>query len=138
MTAMSTTAESRRRPIRSLVPARMDRLPWTKFHWLVVIGLGVSWILDGLEIQLVSLVSPILQKPEALGLTAGQTGFLGSMYLIGEVVGALFFGRLTDTLGRKRLFIITLGIYLVGSGLGGLSWDYYSLLFFRFVAGLGI
>src|SRR3954468_20188023 len=135
---MAAVTNTESRSTRSLVPARMDRLPWTKFHWLVVIGLGVSWILDGLEIQLVSLVSPILQKPEALGLTAGQTGFLGSMYLIGEVVGALFFGRLTDTLGRKRLFIVTLAIYLVGSGLGGFAWDYWSLLFFRFVAGLGI
>jgi MFS family permease len=135
---MTATVESKSTPARSLVPARMDRLPWTRFHWLVVVGLGVSWILDGLEIQLVSLVSPILQTKDALGLTSGQAGFLGSGYLIGEVVGALFFGRLTDKLGRKKLFIATLAIYLIGSGLGGLAWDYWSLLFFRFVAGLGI
>ncbi|WP_349259913.1 MFS transporter [Jatrophihabitans sp.] len=116
----------------------MDRLPWTRFHWLVVVGLGVSWILDGLEIQIVTLISPIIGKPGTLALTTGQIGFLGSGYLIGQVVGALFFGRLTDKLGRKKLFIATLAIYLVGSGLGGLSWDYWSLLFFRFVAGLGI
>jgi MFS family permease len=129
---------ARLQPIRSLVPARMDRLPWTRFHWLVVVGLGVSWILDGLEIQLVSLVSPVLQKPETLHLSSGQAGFLGSMYLIGEVVGALFFGRLTDSLGRKRLFIVTLAIYLVGSGLGGFAWNYASLLVCRFIAGTGI
>src|SRR6476469_10358342 len=136
MTATATQPGTK--SVRSLVPARMDRLPWTRFHWLVVIGLGVSWILDGLEIQIVSLVSPILGKPETLGLSTGEVGFLASMYLIGEVVGALFFGRLTDKLGRKNLFIITLAIYLVGSGLGGFAWDYWSLLICRFIAGTGI
>jgi len=138
MTTMSASTDTGRRPIKSLVPARLDRLPWTRFHWLVVVGLGVSWILDGLEIQLVSLVSPILTEKQTLGLSSGEAGFLGSMYLIGEVVGALFFGRLTDKLGRKKLFILTLAIYLLGSGLGGLSWNYGSLLFFRFIAGTGI
>ncbi|MBV9595009.1 MAG: MFS transporter [Actinobacteria bacterium] len=116
----------------------MDRLPWTHFHWLVVIGLGVSWILDGLEIQIVSLISGPITDPQTLHLTTGEAGFLSSMYLIGEVVGALFFGRLTDKLGRKRLFILTLAIYLFGSGLGGFAWNYGSLLVFRFIAGLGI
>jgi len=137
MTAATATAKQTK-PIRSLVPARMDRLPWTHFHWLVVVGLGVSWILDGLEIQIVSLVSPVLTDPETLGLSTAQVGFLGSMYLIGEVVGALFFGRLTDKLGRKKLFIITLAIYLIGSGLGGFAWSYWFLLICRFIAGTGI
>jgi MFS family permease len=104
---MTATTDIKASPVRSLVPARMDRLPWTHFHRLVVIGLGVSWILDGLEIQIVSLVSPILLNQKTLHLTASQVGFLASMYLIGEVVGALFFGRLTDKLGRKKLFIVT-------------------------------
>ena len=134
----SAVAETSTRSVRSLVPARMDRLPWTEFHWLVVVGLGVSWILDGLEIQIVSLIATPLTDPRTLGLTTGQAGFLGSMYLIGEVVGALVFGRLTDKLGRKKLFIITLAIYLIGSGMGGFAWDYWSLLFCRFVAGCGI
>jgi MFS family permease len=134
----AAVAETSSHSVRSLVPARMDRLPWTHFHWLVVIGLGVSWILDGLEIQIVSLISGPLTDPQTLGLSTGQAGFLGSMYLIGEVVGALFFGRLTDKLGRKKLFIITLGIYLAGSGLGGFAWNYESLLVCRFIAGLGI
>jgi MFS family permease len=134
----TAVADSSTKSVRSLVPARMDRLPWTKFHWLVVIGLGVSWILDGLEIQIVSLIAGPLTDPNTLGLTTGEAGFLGSMYLIGEVVGALVFGRLTDKLGRKKLFIITLAVYLIGSGMGGFAWDYWSLLFCRFVAGLGI
>jgi MFS family permease len=136
---MTTTSAARKvTPSRSLVPARMDRLPWTRFHWLVVVGLGVSWILDGLEIQIVSLISAPLTDPKTLHLSTGEAGFLGSMYLIGEVVGALFFGRLTDKLGRKKLFIVTLAIYLIGSGLGGFSWDYWSLLVCRFIAGTGI
>jgi MFS family permease len=135
---MTATADVQKKPTRSLVPARMDRLPWTRFHWLVVVGLGVSWILDGLEIQIVALVSGPLQDPHTLGLTTEQVGYLGTGYLIGQVVGALFFGRLTDKLGRKKLFIITLAIYLVGSGLGGFSWDFWSLLVCRFIAGTGI
>jgi MFS family permease len=135
---MTAAVHTQAKPVRSLVPARMDRLPWTHFHWLVVVGLGVSWILDGLEIQIVSLISGPLTDPKTLHLTTGQAGFLGSMYLIGEVVGALVFGRLTDSLGRKRLFIITLAIYLVGSGLGGFAWNYWSLLICRFIAGTGI
>src|SRR4051794_7636186 len=124
--------------IPSLVPARMDRLPWTRFHWMIVVGLGVSWILDGLEIQLVSLVGNVLNEPEALPLTTSEVGLMASVYLAGEVVGALVFGRLTDKLGRRRLFIVTLMIYLVASGMAGLSWNLWSLLIFRFVAGMGI
>src|SRR4051812_23678900 len=124
--------------IPSLVPARMDRLPWTRFHWMIVVGLGVSWILDGLEIQLVSLVGNVLKEPETLHLTTSEVGLMASVYLAGEVVGALVFGRLTDKLGRRSLFIVTLMIYLVASGMAGLSWNLWSLLIFRFVAGMGI
>ncbi|MQY23876.1 MFS transporter [Nocardia macrotermitis] len=124
--------------IRSLVPARMDRLPWARFHWLIVVGLGVSWILDGLEIQIVSSMGSLLQNQHTLHLTAGQVGAMGSWYLAGQVVGALFFGRITDKLGRKKLFILTLAIYLIGSGLAGFSWDAWSLFLFRFIAGTGI
>lgn len=120
--------------IRSLVPARMDRLPWTKFHWSVVIGLGISWILDGLEIQIVSESG--FQK--SLGMSAAQVGLTGTIYLIGQVVGALTFGRLTDRWGRRKLFIITLVIYLVGSGLAGFAPNMGFLWVCRFIAGLGI
>ena len=129
----STTAESRA-PHRSLVPARMDRLPWTRFHWSVVIGLGISWVLDGLEIQIIAAAG--FQK--SLDMSAAEVGLAGTIYLVGQVVGALFFGRLADKLGRKRLFILTLVIYLVGSGIAGLSFAPWFLYIFRFVAGLGI
>src|SRR5579875_1701239 len=130
---MGSAVADRTDSVRSLVPARMDRLPWTPFHWLVVVGLGVSWILDGLEVQIVALNGAPLSDPGSLGLSTAQVGYLGTSYLIGQVVGALFFGRLTDKLGRKRLFIITLFIYLVGSGLGGFAWDFWSLMVFRFI-----
>jgi MFS family permease len=124
--------------VRSLVPARMDRLPWTRFHWLIVIGLGVSWILDGLEIQIVASIGTVLQKTDTLGLSSSQVGLLGSVYLLGQVVGALVFGRLTDRLGRKRLFIWTLALYLLASGIAAFSFSLWFLLIWRFVAGLGI
>lgn len=136
---MSTAnSEAPTRSVRSLVPARMDRLPWTRFHWLVIVGLGVSWILDGLEIQIVSSVSPVLQKGATLGLSTGQAARLGTVYLIGEIVGALLFGRITDKLGRKKLFTFTLALYLVASGVAGLSPTLWFLMLFRFIAGMGI
>ncbi len=126
--------ENARKPVRSLVPARLDRLPWARFHWLIVVGLGVSWILDGLEIQIVSQAG----FQADLGLSNADVGALGSVYLIGEVVGALFFGRITDRIGRRKIFLLTLAIYLIGSGLAGLSWNFAVLAVFRFVAGVGI
>ncbi len=120
--------------VSSLIPARMDRLPWARFHWMVVVGLGVSWILDGLEIQLVA--SAGFQK--TLGMSTQGVALAGTIYLIGQVAGALTFGRLTDKWGRKKLFLITLGIYLIGSGVAGLSTSVWFLYLFRFIAGLGI
>ncbi len=125
-------------PVRSLVPARMDRLPWTRFHWLVIIGLGVSWILDGLEIQIVSTVGTVLQDRHTLHLTSSDVGLIASVYLFGEVVGALVFGRITDMVGRKKMFITCLGLYLLASGISGLSWTLWFLLLFRLLAGMGI
>ncbi|MBV8446069.1 MAG: MFS transporter, partial [Candidatus Dormibacteraeota bacterium] len=116
----------------------MDRLPWTRFHWLVIAGLGVSWILDGLEIQIVALVGTVLQDKGTLHLSAGDVGILGSVYLAGEVAGALVFGRITDLIGRKRMFVWCLGIYLVASGVGALSMNLWFLVICRFVAGTGI
>ncbi|HEX4057575.1 MAG TPA: MFS transporter [Galbitalea sp.] len=119
---------------RSLVPARMDRLPWARFHWMVVVGLGISWILDGLEIQIVSNAG----FQSEFHMNSAQVGLVGTVYLVGEVVGALVFGRLSDKLGRRKLFILTLFVYLAGSAIAGLSPAVWFLLLFRFIAGTGI
>ncbi|ROQ39482.1 putative MFS family arabinose efflux permease [Frondihabitans sp. PhB188] len=130
----STTASQSKGPVTSLVAARMDRLPWTRFHWSIIVGLGISWVLDGLEIQIVASNG----FAQEFNMSSGQVGALGTTYLIGQVVGAIVFGRLSDRLGRKKLFILTLVIYLVGSGVAGLSPAVWFLFVFRFVAGLGI
>ncbi len=129
--------------VRSLIPARIDRLPWSPFHTRMVIALGVAWILDGLEITVASSVTDVLTKPETLALSSTAAGLVASVYLAGEVVGALFFGRLSDKLGRRNLFMVTLGVYLVGSGLtaatlgNGAAWIGF-LYLTRFIAGMGI
>jgi len=124
--------------LRTRIPARLDRLPWSRFHWLVVLALGVTWILDGLEVTFKGAVSGVLQLPEVMNFSAAQIGLLGSGYLAGAVAGALLFGRLTDRYGRKRLFFVTLAVYLVGVGLSAFSWDFWSFLAFRFITGCGI
>src|ERR1700761_4985298 len=120
------------------VPARLDRLPWSRFHWLVVCALGITWILDGLEVTLVGSLSPAIAAHGALNLTSSQVGLTGSAYILGAVLGALVFGRLTDRLGRRRLFTITVGVYLLATLATGLSWDFWSFMAFRFVTGAGI
>jgi MFS family permease len=124
--------------VRSLVPARLDRLPWSPFHWRVVIGLGSAWILDGLEIQIVNAAGTVLTDGRTLGLSTAEVGLLASVYLLGEVVGALFFARLADRVGRKRIFIVTLMIYLLASGISGLAFSFWFMAIFRFIAGTGI
>lgn len=122
----------------SNVPARLDRLPWSRFHWLVVTALGVTWILDGLEVTLVGSLAPAIAGTEGLNLTAAQVGLAGSAYILGAVVGALLFGRLTDTFGRKKLFTATVFVYLLATIATGFSWDFWSFLVFRFITGAGI
>jgi MFS family permease len=115
-----TTVASRQqhqRPVRSTIPARLDRLRWSPFHTRLVLGLGTAWILDGLEITIASSVSGKLTQANTLNLSTTQASAIGTIYLLGEVVGALVFGRLSDKLGRRKLFMWTLGIYLVGTGL---------------------
>ncbi|SDV03633.1 Predicted arabinose efflux permease, MFS family [Microlunatus sagamiharensis] len=129
---MTTSVEER--PVKSLVPVRMDKMPWSRFHWMVIFGLGTAWILDGLEIQIVAAAG----YAKDLDMNSTEVGATATVYLIGQVVGALFFGRLTDKLGRKKLFIITLAVYLLGSGIAGFAPNMWFLWIFRFVAGAGI
>src|SRR2546422_5526726 len=124
--------------VRSLVPARMDRLPWAPFHTRLVVALGIAWVLDGLEITIASLVGPVLQSEHTLHLSSVEVGTSASVYLVGEVAGALFFGYLSDRLGRRRLFIATLGLYLIANGLTAFAFTYAIFVFFRFFAGAGI
>jgi MFS family permease len=88
----------------------MDRLPWSRWHWLVVIALGITWVLDGLEVTIGGAIGSVLTAPGTLSLTRAEVSAAGTTYLIGAVVGALFFGHLTDRMDRKRLFMITLGL----------------------------
>src|SRR5581483_8234066 len=111
-------------------------LPWTRFHTLLVIALGVTWVLDGLEATVVAAISPVLEHPTTLGLRASQIGLAGTCYLGGAILGALVFGYLTDRLGRKRLFTVTLLVYLAGAVLTACAWDFWSFVLFRCLTGM--
>jgi MFS family permease len=124
--------------IESYVPARLDRMPWSRWHWLIVVSLGATWILDGLEVTLAGSLGGILTRPETLGLTPTEVGASATFYLTGAVIGALLFGYGTDRLGRKKLFFITVAVYLVGTGLTAFSWSFASYAFFRALTGAGI
>ena len=119
------------------IPARLDRLPWSNFHWLVVCALGITWILDGLEVTLVGSLSGAL-KESTMRLSDADVGYAASCYLIGAVGGALFFGWLTDRVGRKAMFTITVVVYLLGTIASGLAWNFWSFALFRFITGAGI
>src|SRR5580698_10073083 len=124
--------------IKSDVPPRLDALGWSAWHRRMVIALGITWVLDGLEASLVTNLAPTLQLPQTLGLTGFQVGFASSLYLAGQVVGAIGFGHLTDRLGRKKLFFATLLLYLIATGLSGLAPNYLVFAIFRTLAGMGI
>ena len=135
---MVATAEPVLETFTTDVPARLDRLPWSRFHWLVVTALGITWILDGLEVTIVGSIAAVLPDTRTLHLTSSQVGLTGSAYVAGAVLGALLFGYLTDRFGRKRLFTVTVGVYLIATILTGLSWNFWSFILFRMLTGAGI
>jgi MFS family permease len=124
--------------VESDVPARLDALPWARFHTLVIVALGITWILDGLEVTLAGAVSGALEASPALRLTDAEVGLSASAYLAGAVCGALLFGWLADRFGRKRLFFVTLGVYVAGTAMSAFSTDFALFALSRFVTGAGI
>ena len=124
--------------IETTIPARLDRLPWSRFHTLVVLALGITWILDGLEVTLAGAISGALKSSPSLHFTDVQVGASASIYLLGAVIGAVIFGWLADRLGRKRLFMITLGLYLAATALTATATGFYTFALFRFLTGAGI
>src|SRR6516165_4548284 len=135
---MSTAKSTSASVVSTFIPARLERLPWGRFHVLVIAALGITWILDGLEVTLAGSVAAALKESPALRFSDLQVGFAGSSYLGGAVLGALFFGWLTDRLGRKKLFFITIAVYLVATALTGLAWNGFYFFLFRFFTGCGI
>src|ERR1700744_5274801 len=124
--------------VKTDIPFRLDRLPWSRFHMLVVLGLGITWILDGLEVTIVGSLGPALQSRDTLALSSTGLGAIASFYVIGAVVGALGFGWITDRFGRRLVFYVTLVVYLAGVLLSALAWDFWSFACFRLLTGLGI
>jgi MFS family permease len=136
---VSNGASAAHGAVESRIPSRMDRLPWARWHWLVIAALGITWILDGLEVTIVGNIAGILVEPDSgLNLTEAQVGLAGGIYIAGACTGALFFSYLTDRFGRKKLFLITLAVYLIFSFLTAFSWNFWSFVVFRFIAGTGI
>ncbi len=141
MATMQRTAapEAPSTQIETNIPARIDRLPWSRWHWMVLAGLGTVWILDGLEVTIVGAVGSTLTKAgSGITITTAQIGDAAGIYVAGACVGALVFGHLTDRLGRRRLFLVTLGLYLLATVLTATSRDAGMFFFFRFLTGMGI
>jgi MFS family permease len=137
MSAEAASAETGR--IETNIPARLDRLPWAKFHWMVVIGLGTVWILDGLEVTIVGSIAPRLtESGSGIAITTAQIGTAAAVYVAGACTGALFFGQLTDRFGRKKLFLITLGVYILATLATAASWTAWFFFLCRFFTGAGI
>jgi MFS family permease len=131
-------AEAAGRTVETDIPARLDQLGWGRFHTLVVAALGITWILDGLEVTLAGSLSGALKDSPVLRFSNADIGIASSAYLAGAVLGALFFGWLTDRIGRKKLFFVTLSVYLVATAATAFSWNLYTFVLFRFLTGAGI
>src|SRR6201994_3782815 len=124
--------------IETDIPARLDRLPWSSWHTRIITALGTSWLLDGLEVTLVGSLSGILESKDGLSLTDPQVTAAATTYLAGAVTGALLFGYLTDRLGRRKLFLVTLATYSLATIASAFSWNFFSFALFRFFTGCGI
>jgi MFS family permease len=124
--------------IETRIPSRLDRLPWCRFHVLVILALGITWILDGLEVTLVGAISGVLGSPQTLGFSPAEIGLVASWYIAGAVLGSLLFGWATDRFGRRKLFFVTLAVYLAGVVLTATAWNLWSFCLFRFLTGSGI
>ena len=137
---MTTAQADTGRTVTTNIPARLDRLPWSRWHWTIVIGLGTVWILDGLEVTVVGNIASRLSEPgSGLSISSGQvTGIAAALYVAGACLGALFWGRLTDKWGRKKLFMITLAVYLAATALTSVAFDSWWFFLFRFLTGFGI
>lgn len=135
---METAADPSHDIIRTNIPQRLDRLPWSRWHWLVVTALGVTWMLDGLEVTIVGALGSVLTHPNTLHLTEAEVGLTASAYLAGSVSGALLFSYLTDRQGRKKWFTRTLMLYLIATVMTAFSWDLWTFMLCRFFAGAGI
>ncbi|HEY2310560.1 MAG TPA: MFS transporter [Gaiellaceae bacterium] len=137
MSSQTASVETGR--IETNIPARLDRLPWARFHWMVVIGLGTVWILDGLEVTIVGSIAPRLTEPgSGIAISTAQIGTAAAVYVAGACCGALFFGQLTDRFGRKKLFLLTLGVYILATLATAASWTAWFFFLCRFVTGAGI
>ncbi|MCS0602460.1 MFS transporter [Streptomyces sp. LP11] len=140
MTTAEAPSPGTGRTITTNIPARLDRLPWSRWHWTIVIGLGTVWILDGLEVTVVgNIAGRLSESGSGLSISSGQvTGTAAALYVAGACSGALFWGRLTDRFGRKKLFMITLMVYLAATALTAVSWEAWWFFLFRFLTGFGI
>jgi len=126
------------RYVKTDIPARLDRLPWSRWHWTIVFALGITWVLDGLEVTIVGTIGSRLTEADTLYFSASQVGAIASFYIAGAVIGAIVFGYFTDKLGRKKLFLITLGWYTIFTVVNALAWNFWSFAIFRFLAANGI
>ncbi|MDX6646165.1 MAG: hypothetical protein QOK40_1892, partial [Miltoncostaeaceae bacterium] len=139
MGTSTAVSEGAQRVVRTQIPARLDRLPWSRFHWRIVIGLGTVWILDGLEVTIVGSVASRMTEPgSGIRIDAGQIGLAAAIYIVGACLGALFFGQLTDRFGRKKLFMLTLLVYIAATVATAFAFAPWYLYLCRFFTGAGI